>query len=76
MDQGVRGLDSTRKTLEQNNISYVGVGDDITHSGKAHVLEMAGFRVGFYAYAEHEFSIATQSSHGANPFDPLESLVT
>jgi len=74
MDQGVRGLDSTRKTLEQNNISYVGVGDDVTHSGKAHVLEMAGFRVGFYACAEHEFSIATESSPGANPFDPLESL--
>jgi len=74
MDQGVRGLDSTRKTLEQNNISYVGVGDDITHSGKAHVLEMAGFRVGFYAYAEHEFSIATESSPGANSFDPFESL--
>ena len=74
MDQGVRGLDSTRKTLEQNNISYVGVGDDVTHSGKAHVLEMAGFRVGFYAYAEHEFSIATESSPGANSFDPFESL--
>lgn len=74
MDQGVRGLDSTRKTLEQNNISYVGVGDDVTHSGKAHALEMAGFRVGFYACAEHEFSIATESSPGANPFDPLESL--
>lgn len=28
--------------------------------------------IGIYACAEHEFFIATESSAGANSFDPLE----
>lgn len=27
-----------------------------------------------YTCAEHEFTIATENTPGANPFDPLESL--
>ena len=31
-------------------------------------------KIGIYACAEHEFTIATANTPGANPFDPLESL--
>lgn len=33
-----------------------------------------GFKIGIYACAEHEFTIATEDKPGANPFEPLDSL--
>ncbi|WP_066633804.1 CapA family protein [Desulfolucanica intricata] len=74
LDQGEQGLYSTTKVLEENNIDYVGVGSDINKAAQPYILERDGIRVGFYACAEHEFTIATEQSPGANPFDPLESL--
>lgn len=73
LDQGVQGLDSTIKTLEENSISYVGAGD--AHSAKKpYVFEFASKKVGVYACAEHEFSIVGNFDKGANPFDHLNSL--
>src|SRR5690606_29065463 len=37
-------------------------------------LHFKKIKIGFYVCAEHEFSIASVDSPGANPFDPLESL--
>ena len=31
-------------------------------------------KIGIYACAENEFTIATDTTAGANPFDPFESL--
>lgn len=74
LDQGVQGLISTIETLEQASISYVGAGDCIYTAQKPLIVEIDGKSIGFYACAEHEFSIANDNSAGANPFDPLESL--
>lgn len=74
LDQGYQGLDSTRKTMEENCIPYIGVGDSVCQAAEPRILQVAGINVGVYACVEHEFSIATESSPGANPFDPLESL--
>lgn len=41
---------------------------------KPYIIELDGLKIGIYACAEHEFSIATENASGANPFDPLESL--
>lgn len=73
MDHGIRGLDKTRKLLEKNRIPYVGAGDNIQKAGKPFILDTDSERVGFYACAEHEYSLASGGSPGANPFDPLES---
>lgn len=74
MDQGVQGLDSTLRVLKRNGISYVGAGSDLSAAMKPHVVEVQGKKIGIYACAEHEFSIAGENIPGANPFDPLESL--
>jgi len=73
MDQGIQGLISTTKILKDYNISYVGVGNNLYEASRPYVLEYGGIKIGIYACAEHEFSIATADSPGANPFDPLES---
>ena len=43
-------------------------------AAKPFILEREGIKVGFYPCAEHEFSIVTENSPGANPFDPMWSL--
>ena len=74
LDQGVDGLKSTIKVLEDAGIGYSGVGQNLDEACKPLIKEVNGKRVGIYCCAEHEFSIATESTPGANPFDPLESL--
>jgi len=74
MDQGIQGLKSTLDILRNSEIPYVGVGDNLTEASKPYIITKSGLKIGIYACAEHEFSIATDSTPGANPFDPLESL--
>ncbi|MBR6040491.1 MAG: CapA family protein [Clostridia bacterium] len=73
LDQGETGLTDTYKYLDEAGISYTGIGVDINAARKPFVFSHNGKRIGVYACAEHEFSIATENSAGANPFDPLES---
>ncbi len=73
MDQGAQGYESTISTLDAAGIAHVGGGDDLADAAKPYLFGFAGKRIGVYACAEHEFSIATETTCGANPFDPLES---
>ena len=72
-DHGAKGLFSTVKALDSAGIEYIGIGENIENVKKFHVIESDGLRIGIYACAEHEFSIATEKLPGANPFDPLET---
>lgn len=74
LDQGEQGLRSTCDLLKKNNIAYCGVGDNLNLAKAPYIFELDGKRIGIYACAEHEFSIATENSAGANPFDTLESF--
>jgi poly-gamma-glutamate synthesis protein (capsule biosynthesis protein) len=74
LDQGVKGLDSTIKALRDNNIEFIGAGKNIYDASKPYIIENKGLKIGIYSCAEHEFSIATKETPGANLFDPLESL--
>ncbi len=74
MDHGNAGVKSTIKTLEEENISFVGVGENRESIAKSYVFFANGKKFGVYACAEHEFSIAEDLKPGANPFDPLESF--
>ncbi|MFA5383170.1 MAG: CapA family protein [Eubacteriales bacterium] len=74
LDQGKQGLNSTETLLSQNGISYIGTGDTLNAACRPYIIKRNNVRIGVYACAEHEFSIATTTSPGANPFDPLESL--
>lgn len=73
MDQDVQGLESTFNALRENDIKYVGAGNSLFEAQKPYIIEKDGIKIGIYACAEHEFSIAEKNHPGANPFDPLES---
>ena len=75
MDFGEKGLEDTISILNKNNLKYTGVGENLKEAiSSSKVVEKNGLKIGFYACAEHEFSIATDTKPGANPFDPLWSL--
>ena len=74
LDQGAQGLRSTIGILLQNDIPFVGAGYNINEASKPYIIEKNNLKVGIYACAEHEFSIAKENTPGANPFDPLESF--
>jgi len=74
MDYDVEGLKDTFSILNKYNINYCGAGQNIDEASKPFIIEINSIRIGVYACAEHEFSIATDNTYGANPFDPLESF--
>lgn len=74
LDHGKEGLESTVEILKNNNIDFIGVGNNLDEASKPYIIEHEGIKIGIYVCTEYEFSIATQNSAGANPFDPLESL--
>jgi poly-gamma-glutamate synthesis protein (capsule biosynthesis protein) len=74
LDQGSQGLKSTEDILNRNDIPFIGAGNNLNEANKPYVIQRDGLKIGVYACAEHEFSIATENTPGANPFDPLESL--
>ena len=73
MDQGGTGLLNTMKLLSDHSIRFVGAGKNLKDSAEPVILEINGLKIGIYACAENEFSIAEVDTPGANPFDPLES---
>lgn len=73
MDQGAEGLASTVAALDRAGLRHFGAGRGLVEASEPLVFEKDGLRIGVYACTEHEFSIAGESTPGANPFDPLES---
>jgi len=69
MDHGPTGLKNTLKVCASAGISTVGAGKDIQQARRILIRQIGGIRVGILGVAEHEFSIATHSSCGANPMD-------
>ena len=74
LDQGNSGLESTINILEKNRIRHLGAGMNLFEAAKPLIIELGEKRIGVYACAEHEFTIAGENHPGANPFDPLESM--
>lgn len=74
MDYGEEGLQSTIETLQSVGIQYGGIGKNLNDAKKMFYTIINGMKIGIYCCAEHEFSIASESSTGVNPFDPLNSF--
>lgn len=71
LDFKEEGLEDTIKILDKHNIKHVGFGSTIDKASKTLIINVKGLRVGIYACAENEFSIAKENRGGANGYDPL-----
>lgn len=74
LDYGVVGLNSTIDLLNKYKIAYSGVGINLEEASKPYIATIGDSKIGIYCCADHEFSIATTSRAGVNPFDPLNSF--
>jgi poly-gamma-glutamate synthesis protein (capsule biosynthesis protein) len=73
-DFGPEGALDTKKVLDENNIANLGVGSNEDEARKPLIVEKAGMKIAFLAYAENEFGIATNESAGSNPLKPLRNI--
>lgn len=74
MDHGVTGYQKTVSLLREAGIPYVGAGENLEEASGGCIIEKNGLKIGVYACAEHEFTIAGKETPGANPFDVLSSF--
>ena len=74
LDHGVEGLTTTLELLKKHDIKNAGAGANVKEAKKPFIFEKEGIRIGFYLCAEHEFTVASCHTMGANPFDVLESF--
>lgn len=74
LDQGEHGLVSTLALLEKYGIACAGAGKNLSEASRPYIYTNGHLKIGVYCCAENEFTIASNETAGANPFDPLESL--
>lgn len=71
LDQGEQCCIDTKNLLESAGIRTVGVGENLNQAEEILYLEKDGEILAIINCCEHEFSIATDSSAGANPLNPI-----
>ena len=69
LDHGAQGIDSTLKILASHKIANFGAGKNLEEAAKSHIVTIKGKTIAFIGVAEHEFTIASEPSHGANPLN-------
>lgn len=74
MDFGYKGFQDTIELLQGAGIKYLGAGNNLKEARRPAIFEISDKKVGLYSCAEYEFTIATEKSPGANPFDSLNIL--
>lgn len=72
MDYGEKGLNDTLNIFKNAGIKTVGAGKDKYDASKPLIVESGDIRIGIYTCAEYEFTIATETKGGANPFDEMK----
>ena len=72
LDHGEPGLKNTLAVCARAGIDTVGAGENLAAAKRILVKEANGVRIGILAMAEHEFSVATKESGGANPLDLID----
>lgn len=73
LDHGESGFLETIESCAKYHLNYVGIGKDISEARKPLILERNGVKIGIIAVAEQEFCIASKSTPGAAPLDPIDN---
>jgi len=72
LDHGEKGVFDTISTCEKAGVGYFGAGKNLKEASNIWVKEVDGKRIAFLGVTEHEFSIAGESSWGANSMDVID----
>lgn len=71
LDMGTEGLQETINHCTTAGLIYFGAGQNICEAIKPLIIQNNGVKIGLLALSEHEFTIATETSAGAAPIDPI-----
>ena len=71
-DFGEKGISDTLDALEAYKIEFMGGGKNIREASEIFYKDIGGKRLAIINCCEHEFSIATETSGGANPLNPIQ----
>lgn len=71
-DFGEEGLKDTLLACKKSNISTIGAGDNIIEASKTCYQKVNGQTLAIINCCEHEFSIATETTGGCNPLNPIQ----
>lgn len=71
-DYGDEGVKQTLDACEGEGIAVVGGGMNIIEASRIVYKEIKGVKIAFINCCEHEFSIATETSAGSNPLNPIQ----
>mgnify|MGYP000858719447 CR=1 FL=1 len=74
LDHDEQALLKTLEVLDNEGINHCGAGKNLEAAKRPFILNSNGLKIGVYTCVEHEFTIATENSAGANPYEPLESF--
>lgn len=72
MDYDRQGLVDTLDALKKEGLEYTGVGDTIQSASQPYYYTQNGTKTGIINCCEHEFSIVSETSAGANPLNPIQ----
>ena len=73
MDQGDIGFKETIKTLDKNNLEYVGAGNNLESAKKIFYTNINSLKIAILNFTENEFTIASDNKPGANPLDIIDN---
>ena len=71
LDYGEEGLNNTICQLDKTSLKYVGAGKSLEEAQKTTYVDVKGEKLAFINCCEHEYSIASDHSSGANPLNPI-----
>lgn len=71
-DQGEEGVKETIHTLKDAGIAYVGGGMILEEAGQTLYQKVKNKTFAIINCCEHEFSIATETTGGSNPLNPIK----
>jgi poly-gamma-glutamate synthesis protein (capsule biosynthesis protein) len=71
LDYGAYGLMQTISTCKAQEMDFVGAGKNLTEARRIFYYKKNGRSIAVINCCEHEFSIATKQSAGANPLNPV-----
>lgn len=72
LDYGEEGMKATIKACKAQNMDVVGVGENLGVADNILYKELNGETLAVINCCEHEFSVATEQSGGANPLNPIK----
>ncbi len=74
LDHGPMGVENTISVCKKVGISTVGAGKNLDQAGEILQYRTSNLKIGIMAYAEHECSIASKTSAGANPLNLMDYI--